>query len=81
MVLLSVITNSRFEMTDIEKRVKKPSKYTRHETGFATGSSIPRKEYEALSKMQFAIPEHAVEYFQNKYCPPGIGERVIADFD
>lgn len=84
-------------MTDTEKRVKKPSRYARLDDVFSTESSISVSEYSAIRKikfneikasasiqkeeMQLAIPEHAVEYLQNKYCPPGIGERVIADFD
>lgn len=97
MVLLSLITISRFEMTDVQKIVKKPSKYARLDNVFSKESSISFEEYSAIRKikfneikasasiqkeeMQLAIPEHAVEYLQNKYCPPGIGERVIADFD
>lgn len=84
-------------MTDVQKIVKKPSRYTRLDDFFSTESSISVSEYNAIRKikfneikasasiqkeeMQLAIPEHAIEYFKNKYCPPGIGERVIADFD
>lgn len=84
-------------MTDVQKRVKKSSRYARLDDVFSTESSISVSEYNAIrrikfndikgsvsipeQKMQLALPQHAIEYLQNKYCPPGIGERVIADFD